>query len=979
MTLIPGTNSSKTGGRPLLAAALSMLVAAGTVVTTAAPAAAYDVRYETNTSWAWTDSQEPKETIIDQAGDVPVGSWVDDKGRTHTSRAYFTFDISRYRGADIEGAKFDAKETAAGDCTKRPEVELWRTGPYTSRSSWTKPPADLAKLHTTKLPDYAGCPAPYVGFDATEGLRQALAEGKSTLTLSLRIAAGAEQDPALARKYASKVGLSVDHNFRPGVPTDLQTSGTACTAEPYQLVRRGDVGLSAILHDKDRNDSGGTDQLTATVALWPVDQPEARIERTDTARDGERAVGRFSYDLFQHDRTYAWQMRAADSRATGDWSTICYFRTDYEGPATPPTVTSTDFPEAGGAKPALPGEFTFGANGAADAVGFTYSLNQSGAKTVAADRPGGNATVTLTPRVGINYLQAWSLDAAGNRSAETSYDFFTSDVSPIVDGNLTEIGVPTTFAVRPRMDGVVRYRFRLDGDPEQTVDANADGTASLTVTATRGGYRTLSVTSVTADGVEATAQRSFQLLTEPKISATVYEEYGYGGGQGVPGVFTFTPRLPDTVSYRYSFGAETGTVQANADGTASVTWAPKEAGWVTLAVWSVSRDGTESDPATWSFTVRDLLPGIYGILYNDSYYAGGPGQPGEFRFSSEVPETVEFRYRFDGGAEQGVGADGTGNASVTWTPDQGGTHTLAVRSVTGDGTVSAERTYTFLVNDAPLVASAEYPQDASSGLPGVAGVFTFRPQRPDVVRYLYSFYGEEEKTVDAAADGTASITWTPERSGWQMVTVRGVTGDGTVTQPREYAFTVRDPKPTIISYLYNEYDPQGGIGVPGGFRFSSELPDTTSFVYRLNDGPEQTVAVNDGTAAELTVTPDRGFRNTLTVRARSASGELSPEASYAFMVSTAPTVSSTTYPSGETAGGVGVPGVFTFAPRLPDVVTYVYQFDNGPEVTVPAGADGTASVTLTPTEARWYPISVYAVDKDGNRSDYAYYWFAVQG
>ncbi|SCG49606.1 hypothetical protein [Micromonospora inositola] len=979
MTLLPGTNSSSIAGRSLLAAALSMLVAAGTVVTTAAPAAAYDVRYETNTSWAWTDSQRPKKINIDEAGDVPVGSWVDAKGHQHTARAYFTFDISRYLGADIEFAKFDAKETGAADCTKRPEVELWRTAPYTSGSSWVKPPADLARIDTTKLPDQSGCPAPYVGFDATAGLRQALAEGQRTLTLSLRLPAAVEADPALLRRYASKVGLSVDHNFRPGVPTDLQTSGTGCTAaEPYQLVRRGDLGLSGILHDKDRNDTGGTDMLTATVALWPVDQPDARIERTDNARDGERAVGRFSYDLFQHDRVYAWQMRAADSRATGEWSATCYFRTDFQGPAAAPVVSSTDFP-ADGHAPALAGEFTFDGSGASDVVGFDYELNDVKTGTVPAARPGGTATVTLTPRVAVNRLEVWSVDTAGNRSPRAEYSFFGDDVSPLVDGNLTEVGVPTTFAVRPRLQGVVRYRFGLDGDPEQTVAANADGTASLTVTATKGGNRTLSVTSVTADGVEATAQLSFQLLTEPKISATVYEEYGYGGGQGVPGVFTFTPRLPDTVSYRYSFAGETGTVAAGADGTGSVTWTPTEAGYVYLSVVSVSRDGTESDPASWFFEVRDLLPTIYGVLYNDNYYAGGPGQAGEFRFSSAVPDTVEFRYRFDGGAEQGVGADGNGNASVTWTPDQGGTHTLTVRSVTADGTVSAERTFTFLVNDAPLVESAQYPKDASSGLPGVPGVFTFRPQRPDVVTYHYAFYGEEEKTVEAATDGTASVTWTPERAGWTMLTVRAVTGDGTVTQSREYAFTVRDPKPTIVSYLYNEYDPQGGIGVPGGFRFSSELPDTVDFVYRLNDGPEQTVAVTDGTAADLSVTPDRGFRNTLTVRARSASGELSPEATYSFMVSTSPTVTSPTYPSGEAAGGVGAPGVFTFAPRMPDVATYVYQFDNGPEVTVPAGADGTASVTLTPTEARWYPISVYAVDKDGNRSDYAYYWFVVQG
>ncbi|WP_140157991.1 hypothetical protein [Micromonospora sp. NBS 11-29] len=979
---MPDRNPLRTSGRTMLAAALSMVVAAGTVAATAAPAAAYDVRYETSTAWGWTDSKTPDKNNLNRPGDLPVGTWKDAKGHPHTSRAYLTFDISRYRGADIERAVLDVKETAGADCTKRPKIELWRTASYTAKSSWRKPPADLGLVDSRQLTNQTVCPAPRVEFDASEGLRQALAEGRSTLTLSLRLPADVEQDPTLARKYAPKAGISIDYNFRPGVPTDLETTnGTACTtAQPYQVVRS--ATLSGVVHDRDRNDTGGTDQLTVSFEAWPVDQPDARIERTDYARDGERAVGRFDQMWpvpFEHDRTYAWRMRAADSRATGDWSPVCYFRYDVRGPATPPTVTSTDFPDDHESHPGLPGAFTFSANGATDVVTYGYSLNYGSEKTVDADRPGGSATVTLTPGRLMNTLRVWSLDAVGNRSATTDYTFFAEDVSPIVDGRLDEIGVPATFRVRSQLDGVVRYRYGLDGDAERTVDAAADGTAAFTVTATRGGYRTLSVTGITAAGVEVTTTRQFSLPTEPKISATVYEEYMTGGGQGVPGVFTFTPRLPDTVSYRYRFADQEATVQAGADGTASVTWTPTEAGWTNLAVWSVSRDGTESEPATWFFGVRDLLPGVYSSLYSPDQWAGGPGQAGEFRFSSEVPDTVAYRYRFDGGTEQNVDADADGYATVGWTPEQGGTHKLTVRSVTADGTVSAERTYTFLVNDAPVVSSEQYPKETNSGLPGVAGTFTFTPQRPDVVKYHYTFWGEETKTVDAAADGSASLTWTPERSGWHQLTVVGETADGTTTQPREYSFSVREPKPTIISYLYNEYDPQGGVGVPGAFRFDSELPDTVAFVYRLNDGPEQTVDVNDGTAAELTVTPDRGFRNTLTVRARSASGALSPEATYSFVVSTAPVVGSTTYPAGETGGGVGVPGVFTFTPRMPDVTRYVYQFDNGPEVTVPAGADGSASVTLTPTESRWYPISVYAVDKAGNRSDYAYHWFVVQG
>ncbi|WP_422737582.1 hypothetical protein ACN263_30155 [Micromonospora sp. WMMD729] len=702
MTLMPGRTTSGRPARALLAAVLSMTVAGGLLTLTATPAAAYDVRYEKNNSWAYADAHRPRQINIDQAGDVPVGSWKDDRGRKHTARAYFTFDISRYRGAEIESAVFSAKETSVVDCTKRPGVELWRTAAYTAASSWAKPPAELAKLHTATLPDVAGCPAPYVEWDAADGLRQALAEGASTLTLALRLPAGAEADPRLGRRYASTVGISIDFNYPPGLPTDLQTSGTPCTtAEPYQFQRSSDLALSAILHDQDKNTAGGTDMLTTTFALWPVDEPSARIERTGNGRDGEWDSVIFSRDTLTHDRVYAWQVRAADSRATGGWSHLCYFRTDFQGPATAPIVSSTDFPADGSWHPAFPGQFTFDAGAAADAVGFRYRLDGGLEATVSADRPGGTATVTITPNAGPRSLTVVSVDAAGNRSPETRYEFRASDVAPVVTGNLTEIGAPATFSVQPGMPGVVRYRFSLDGDPEQTVEAATDGTASLTVTSARGGSRTLSVTSVTADGVTATATRTFRLSTAPKVAATVYQQGATSGGQGVPGVFTFTPRQPDVVSYRYRFGTQTSTVTATADGSASVTWAPTKAGFTSLTVWSVDVNGVQSDSTSFAFFVRDLLPVIQGFLYDPGYPAGGPGQAGDFLISSEVPGTTEFRYRFDDGPEQGVGADVNGSAIVTWTPEQSGTHTLTVRSVFADGTVSQERTYSFLVADGP--------------------------------------------------------------------------------------------------------------------------------------------------------------------------------------------------------------------------------------------------------------------------------------
>ncbi|MEU1588525.1 hypothetical protein [Micromonospora sp. NPDC005710] len=422
------------------------------------------------------------------------------------------------------------------------------------------------------------------------GLSVAVAAGALTLTAS----------PAAAN----------DDNQPPGVPTELQTSGESCTtAEPYQLWQNNDLVLSAVLHDPDVDQNGFTDRLTTTFALWPVDEPTARIERLGfNGREGDRESGLFERETLTHDRVYAWQVRAADSQATGEWSGVCHFRTDFQGPEVAPVVTSTDFPVEGW-HPALPGRFTFDAAATPDAVGFRYELlGGDGVHTVSTDQPGGSATVTLRPDDGPNTLLVWSLDTAGNRSPEARYEFRASDVGPIITGRLTEIGVPTTFTVQPQMAGVVRYRFQLDGDPEQTVEAAADGTATLTVTATRGGNRTLSVTSVTADGVTATTTSTSALSTLPKITATVYRQGATSGGPGVPGVFTFSPRQPDVVSYRYSFNTVTSTVAAAADGTASVTWVPTKAGLTMLTVWSIDRNGVQSGSASFIFFVGNQPP-----------------------------------------------------------------------------------------------------------------------------------------------------------------------------------------------------------------------------------------------------------------------------------------------------------------------------------------------------------------------------------
>lgn len=78
-----------------------------------------------------------------------------------------------------------------------------------------------------------------------------------------------------------------------------------------------------------------------------------------------------------------------------------------------------------------------------------------------------------------------------------------------------------------------------------------------------------------------------------------------------------------------------------------------------------------------------------------------------------------------------------------------------------------------------------------------------------------------------------------------------------------------------------------------------------------------------------------------------------------------------------------MPGKFTFRPyeTTPDVVAYVYVYDNGrdpgPEQTVEAGADKAATVTITPTQPGYNHVKVRAKSADGTLSGLSTYTFIV--
>lgn len=782
--------------RLLITGAAVLLTVPVAVLVSSTPAVAGTTRFERPTSISYTDAKQPTVAFpVGTTDRVPVGTWASDEGK-HTSRAYFTFDLTPYQGKDIIKAYGVTGESSVTDCAQPRKIEIWRTATPAQPPTWKTAPRVYER--GGDVFNSPACPASYLELDLTETLRQAVADGQDSLTLMARIAGKHEKNKRLSR-WITPLGISIESNAAPDVPSALTVAGLACA--DGRLIGTTVPVLSAQVTDPDKLDGFAGDQVTATFAWWPADRPTERTEWTSYSTYAPR---RISYTVPEggmvHGGTYAFSVRAADQHASSDWSPECRFTVDTVRPPAP-TVTSTDYPagwsQPGHGGPGIPGAFHLSAPGADDIAGYYYG--ESGPYTYVAADESGLATISHAPtRSHSNRLYVQTADHTGNRSAQTTYEFTVRDTAPrITDGNPDgAIGEPRELTFTPGMEDVVEYTYRLnDGDPA-TVPAGTDGTATVTVTPRKSGWNRVTVTSRTSGGLPSgEAQLQFYLATEPTVSS---EQYPIGGGEGAlvgtPGTFVFRPGMPGVTEY----------------------------------VWSV---------------------------------AGGP--------------------------ERTVAAEADGTASVTFTTTFGGFHWMEVYSRTADGTVSeAASAYFEATSWAPTIESADYPIYQQSGGPGVAGEFTFRPAHDGVTGYVYTFEGEEERTVTAGADGVATINWTPQsypadRSGWVRLTVRATMGS-IVSDGAEHAFVLNRLAPTVSS---TDYPPTGGGGpnIPGQFTLTAQMPGTTEFVYRYNNEERTVAAGADGTAT-ITLTPRYDGGHYLYVSSRTASGITSGEDYYYFYV-----------------------------------------------------------------------------------------------
>ncbi|WP_203902264.1 LamG domain-containing protein [Virgisporangium aliadipatigenens] len=329
------------------------------------------------------------------------------------ARAYYSFDTSFLAGRtiiDSDYTKLSININAGADCTARGQSLYRYDGNIWPSMTWNSQPG-MSRVAGTNV----GCSG-----DAVWKLGTGVRLGGYT---SYAVIADNENDTRDGqlhwRKYAHAAWLYVKFNTPPNLPDDVRVDPGLpapcrwCGGVPY--VDDSTIALQAALTDPDQGE-----QLYAD---WDVYHDGKKEEYRPGGTLGSGNWHTHRVDLRNWDgQTIAWYVRPRDGLPGGEgpWRLgPGPFVVDVTRPAAEPTVTSAAYPADdrwhGGA--AVPGSFTFGANGVTDVDHYLYGWGDSPGTPVDADALGGSATVTLTPPGdGPRDLYVQSVDRGGNRS-----------------------------------------------------------------------------------------------------------------------------------------------------------------------------------------------------------------------------------------------------------------------------------------------------------------------------------------------------------------------------------------------------------------------------------------------------------------------------------------------------------------------------------------------------------------------------------
>ncbi len=402
--------------------------------------------------------------------------------------------------------------------------------------------------------------------------------------------------------------------------------------------------------------------------------------------------------------------------------------------------------------------------------------------------------------------------------------------------------------------------------------------------------------------------------------------------------------------------------------------------------WQVRAEDADGGVSAWTepcrFTVDRTRPSAAPTVSSEAYPegggppgSGGDGVPGDFTFTANgVADVVAFQYDSTSMGYGRVEADQPGGtATVSLTPRRDGPVDVTVHSIDRAGNRSAGTLYRFWVRaTAPVV---EVPWTVTIGEQLAA---TFAAVQDGATTFGYRVDEGPEVTVPVGPDGTAEVridTPTSHEMYYHTLYVWSANAQGFRSGVTDRSFEVDPARPAI------EVEP--GVVLldqPVEVTFRPSMPGVVSYTYwtyweELSE--RITVPAGPDGTARVTITPPGVGWVQLQATSTTAAGVESGAGWTMIEVDRSePVVTSAEYPEDTESGAPGTAGTFHFAAPIPDVVEYRYTFEYE-EYSVPAAGDGTATVTLTPAQHGYHPLTVYAVSASGRVTGAQYYAFTV--
>ncbi|MEV6965595.1 LamG-like jellyroll fold domain-containing protein [Hamadaea sp. NPDC051192] len=395
-------------------------------------------------AWTFVSSGNPTTSYYNSSDRARAGKtiWATPN---YVARTFWKFAIpTAIWGKNINSAILQTKEVWSAQNTAR-DITLnhisTSSSAISASTTWDTQPTKGAAIVTKNVVadwrDDDSELAVQVDFTITNEIKSAARDHWSFDTIGMYN--DTETDPYAWRKFENNPTLAINYNSAPNTPANLATQPTVpCSG--------GTIGNTQVFLNAKVTDPDGTNNaLTTTFTLTDTSvTPNVSTDLVTGGSSGMTVNVNEPAAWFQDGHTYTWTAKTTDGIDTSLSATPCTFTIDKSAPGSP-GITSTEFPKGQLGQPAgssgtftitpgagnTPAKYIWGLNVAPPVTSAGPASPQSNWNVLTSTGTSTSLTVPVK-HVGPNVLYVYAVDANGNASGYTSYDF-TTDRKPTPD------------------------------------------------------------------------------------------------------------------------------------------------------------------------------------------------------------------------------------------------------------------------------------------------------------------------------------------------------------------------------------------------------------------------------------------------------------------------------------------------------------------------------------------------------------------